>query len=378
MDNGGTTKVDSEIIKNMNTYHELEYGNPSSNHQLGLNAKKALDTARKFIAESINAKPSEIIFTSGGTESNNMAIKSIAFTNKEKGNHIITTKVEHKCILNACKWLESQGFTVTYLDVDKEGFLNPELLKSAITEKTILVSAIHGNNEIGTINDIEKIGAICRENKVYLHTDACQSYTKTELDVKKQNLDLVTINAHKIHGPKGIGALYVREGIRFKTWQHGGGQERNLRNGTENIPAIVGFAKAIELASNEKHIDHMTKLRDKLIDALLKIPDVKLNGPMGDKRLANNINFAFKYIEGEALGGYLDEKMICSSSGSACSEKTLEPSYVLQTIGLNDEYINGSLRLTISRFTTEEEIDFVIEELIKIVDKLREMSPFYN
>lgn len=376
LDNGATTKVDDQVVKEMLPYFSENYGNSASLHLKGIEAKDALEKARKIIAKSINAEQEEIIFTSGGTESNNFALKAIAFENKEKGNHIITTKVEHKSILETCKWLANNGFEITYLDVDKDGFVNAKDLEKAITKKTILFSVIHGNNEIGTINDLESLGEVCKINNVYFHTDACQSYTKTTIDANKMNLDLVTINAHKIHGPKGVGALYVRRGTKLKVWQHGGAHEFGLRAGTENISGIVGFAKAVELA-NKKHIDQMTKLRDKLINGILEIPDVSLNGPR-DKRLCNNVNVSFKGIEGEAIGGYLDSFGICSSTGSACSSLKLEPSYVLKAIGKTNEQANGSLRLTLSRFTTEEEIDFVLKKLPEVVKKLRSFSPIYK
>jgi cysteine desulfurase len=375
LDNGATTPMDKKVIEAMEPYFDKKFGNSSSSHHLGQEAKIAMEDSRKVIASSINAKPEEIVFTSGGTESNNFAIKGIAFANKNKGNHIITTKIEHKCVLNSCKWLETQGFKVTYLDVDKEGFVNPDDLEKAITEKTILVSVIHGNNEIGTIQDIKKLGDVCRKYNVYFHIDACQSYTKTDIDVKKQNLDLITLNAHKIHGPKGVGVLYIKKGTKIETWQHGGGHEFNMRSGTENIAGIVGFAEAVKLASNKKHIEYMAQLRDKLIEGVLKIPETKLNGAKGAQRLCNNANFSFKGVEGEAIGGYLDQKGICSSTGSACSEMSLEPSYVLQAIGLDHQEANGSLRLTLSRFTTEEEIKTALDVLPDIIKKLRGMSP---
>jgi len=376
LDNGATTKVDEQVIKVMLPYFTEKYGNASSTHTLGQEAKNALEKSRKIIAASIGAKGDEIIFTSGGTESNNLAIKGIALANKERGNHIITTKIEHKCILNSCKWLEKQGFNVTYLDVDKEGFVSLENLEKAITNKTILVSIIHGQNEIGTIQNLESLGKICKKHNVYFHTDACQSYTKTNIDVNKQNLDLVTLNAHKIHGPKGVGALFIKKGTKIICLQDGGEHEFGLRAGTENISGIIGFAEAVKIASNPKHIIHMTQLRDKLINEILKLPNAKLNGSKGNKRLCNNANFSFKGIEGEAIGGYLDENNICSSTGSACSARTLEPSHVLMALGLSHEEANGSLRLTLSRFTTEKEIDYVLEMLPKIIEKLRKISPF--
>ncbi len=376
LDNGATTQIDPKVLKKMMPFFSEKYGNASSLHTFGQEAKNAIEDARRIIAKSLNAKAEEVIFTSGGTESNNFALKSIAFANKGKGNHIITTKFEHKCIINACKWLKSQGFEVTYLDVDKEGFVSPEELEKSITKKTILVSIIHGNNETGTIQDIEALGKICRKHGVYFHTDACQSFTKTTLDVNKQNIDLATINAHKIHGPKGVGALYIRKGTNIGPWQHGGGHENNLRSGTQNVHGIVGFAEAVKQAMDRKHAEHMAKLRDKLIQGVLKIDGVKLNGPIGNKRLCNNANFSFKGVEGEAIGGYLDQKGICSSTGSACSSKSLEPNYVLKAIGLTDEEANGSLRLTLSRFNKEEEIDYVLKELPGVIKKLRKISPF--
>lgn len=373
LDNGSTTRIDPKVLEAMQPYMTEKYGNASSTHHKGQEAKIALEDARTVIAKSIGARPEEIIFTSGGTESNNLAVKGIAFANSKKGKHIITTKIEHDCVLNACKWLGTQGFRVTYLDVDKEGFVNPEKLEKAITKDTILVSIIHGNNEIGTIQDIKTLGDICRKKGVYFHTDACQSYTKTEIDVKKQSLDLMTINGHKIHGPKGVGALYVRKGINITPLSHGGGHEQNLRSGTENVPGIVGFAKAVKIA-DKGHTKQMTKLRDYLIENVLKIPDTYLNGPIGDKRLCNNANFRFSYVEGEAIGGYLDAKGICSSTGSACSSRSLEPSHVLMAIGLKPEEAHGSLRLTISRFTTKEEIDYVLSVLPGVIKKLRAIS----
>jgi cysteine desulfurase len=372
LDNGATTQVAKEVVKAMNKFHENYYGNASSVHHKGTEAKRALEEARKTIAKSIGAKKEEIIFTSGGTESNNFVIKEIAFANRNKGDHIITTKIEHDCILNSCRLLEKLGFKVTYLNVDKEGFVNPKDLEKAITDKTILVSVIHGNNEIGTIQDLTKLYEICKKHKVYFHTDACQSYTKTNLSAKQA--DLITLNAHKIHGPKGVGALYIKKGVKIPPLIHGGGQERNLRSGTENIPGIVGFAKAVKLAKKE-HIQKMTKLRDYFIEEVLKIPDTILNGPKGNKRLCNNINISFRYIEGESVGSFLDAKGICTSTGSACSSHTLEPSHVIMALEKNSERAHGSLRLTISRFTTKQELDFTLKELKKTIRKLRKISP---
>ncbi|MDP3027280.1 MAG: cysteine desulfurase family protein [Nanoarchaeota archaeon] len=374
LDNAATTKVDEKVIKEMLPYFSEKYGNASSQHLVGQEAKRALEEARHVIAKSINAKDDEIIFTSGGTEANNLALKGLFFANKENGKkHIITTKIEHDCVLNSCKWLEKQGAKITYLNVDKDGFISLEELKKEITPETLVVSVIHGNNEIGTIQDLEAIGKICREKGVHFHIDACQSYTKTDIDVKKQNLDLVTLNAHKIHGPKGVGALYIREGIVIIPLLHGGGHERNLRSGTENVPGIVGFVKAVKIASNSD-VKQISKLRDYLIEEILKIPNTKLNGSR-EKRLCNNINISFNNIEGEAIGGYLDAYGICSSTGSACSSHTLESSHVLKAIGLSDLQANTSLRLSLSKYNTKEEIDYVLEILNKVVDKLRKMSP---
>ncbi|MEK6859710.1 MAG: cysteine desulfurase family protein [Nanoarchaeota archaeon] len=381
LDNAATTKVDEAVVNEMLPYFSEKFGNASSQHMVGQEAKRALEESRDAIAYSIGAKRDEIIFTSGGTEANNLVLKGLFFhpDNKEKGkNHIIISKIEHDCILNTCKWLESIGARITYLNINKEGFIDLEQLKNEITPETLVVSIIHGNNEIGTIQDLEAIGKICRERKVYFHTDACQSYTKTYIDVKKQNLDFVTLNGHKIHGPKGVGALYIKNGIKITPLFHGGGHEKALRSSTENIPGIVGFAKAVKIASNS-NIKYMTKLRNKLIEGILtKIPTTQLNGVNGDKRLCNNINICFNDVEGESIGGYLDSYGVSSSTGSACASHSLEPSHVLKAIGLNHAQINSSVRLSISKFTTEEEINYVLEILPKIVEKLRKMSPLAN
>lgn len=375
LDNAATTRVDKKVLAAMQLYFTEKYGNVSSVHLLGQEAKRVLEESRHTIARAINTKDDEIIFTSGGTEANNFALKGLFFANENDGKkHIITTKIEHDCVLNACKWLEKQGARVTYLNVDKEGFINLDELKKAITPDTLVVSIIHGNNEIGTIQDIAEIGKICREKNVLFHTDACQSFTKTEINVKKQNLSLATLNAHKIHGPKGVGALYVGRGIKITPLLHGGGHEKGLRSGTENVAGIVGFAKAVKLAKS-KHVKYMIKLRDKLIAGILKIENTKLNGPKGN-RLCNNINVRFNNIEGEAIGGYLDAYGICSSTGSACSSHTLEPSHVLLALGLSHLEANSSIRLSLSRENTEEEINRALEVLPKIVNKLRKISPF--
>lgn len=374
LDNAATTKVDEKVMKEMMPYFSENYGNASSQHDIGIKAKEALERSRRIIAKSIKAETGEIIFTSGGTEANNLALKGLFFSNYPKKNHIITTKIEHDSILNVCKWLEGQGGEVTYLDVDKEGFVDIEDIRKAITDKTFLVSVIHGNNEVGTIQDLESIGKICSEKGVLFHTDACQSYTKVPLNVEKQNLDLVTLNAHKIYGPKGVGALYIKEGIKITCLAHGGGHEKKLRSGTENIPAIVGFAKSVEIA-NEKDVKRMSFLRDKLIEGLLKIENVKLNGPTGDKRLCNNVNVSFNNIEGEAIGGYLENEGIYTSTGSACMSNTLQTSHVLKALGLGPLQSNSSLRISISKYTSEEDVDYFLEKITKVVKKLRSISP---
>jgi len=376
LDNASTTPVDKRVIKSMIPYFLDKFGNASSQHLIGQESKRALEESRSVIASSIGAKHDEIIFTSGGTEANNLVLKGLFFSLGKEKNHIITTKIEHDCILNSCKWLEKQGAKITYLDVDEYGFVNLEQLKNSINSNTLIVSIIHGNNEIGTIQNLDVIGKVCKEKEIYFHVDACQSYTKTYLNVKKQNLDFVTLNSHKIHGPKGVGALYINRNIKNKITPlfHGGGHEDNLRSSTENIPGIIGFAKAVKIA-RASDIKYMEKLRDKLIQGILKISNTTLNGPKKNKRLCNNINISFNNIEGEAIGGYLDSYGISGSTGSACSSHTLEPSHVLQAIGLEKGIINTSIRLSISKLNTEEEIDYILQILPKIVKKLRKISP---
>ena len=377
LDNGATTMVDKEVEKAMLPYFTKVYGNASSLHTFGQEAKQALEKSREIIAKRINAEPNEIIFTSGGTESDNLAIKGIAYANKEKGNHIITTKIEHHAVDHTCKSLEKEGFKVTYLDVNKDGLINLEQLNKEITEKTILVSIIHGNNEIGTIQDIESIGKICKEKNIYLHIDAVQSFTKVPIDVKKQNITLASFSAHKIHGPKGIGALYIKKGTKIKKLNEGGSQENNLRAGTENISGVVGFAKAVEIAKEEE-INKIARLRDYFIQKIEKeIPEVNLNGSR-DKRICNNANITFKYIEGEALLLRLDDKGIAVSTGSACSSRELKPSHVLTAIGLHPAMAHGSIRFTLSKYTTKEELDYTLKHLKQSVKELRELSPLWG
>jgi cysteine desulfurase len=371
-DNAASTKVDEQVLEAMKPYFTEKYGNASSVHEKGKEAKRALEDSRNAIAKAIRANRDEIYFTSGGTEANNFALKGLFFSNFPKKSHIITTKIEHDCVINTCKWLEKQGAKVTYLDVNEDGFVNPKDIENAITEKTIAVSIIHGNNEIGVIQDLDTIGKICRERKVLLHTDACQSFTKVPIDVRKQNIDLMTLNAHKIHGPKGVGALYIRKGIEITPLFHGGGHERGLRSGTENVSGIVGFAKAAEIA-NRKHVERMKEQRDRIINELLKIPGIRLNGPR-EKRLCNNVNISFEHIEGEVVGGYLENDGILTSAGSACmSHSSSGISHVLKAIGLSDEKAGNSMRISISRFTTDEEIDYFLEKIKKIIGRFRKI-----
>jgi len=373
LDNGATTKVAPEVVKAMIPYFTEQYGNASSLHGFGQAAKEALDNARAVIAKRINAEPEEIIFTSGGTESNNLAIKGIAYAHKDKGNHIITSKIEHPAVLAACATLEREGFKISYIDVDKEGFVKLGQLEKTITDKTILVTIMHANNEVGTIEPIKEIGEICKKHKVIFHSDAVQSFTKVPIDIKKINVDLVSLSSHKIHGPKGVGALYIRKGIKIKKLADGGGHEFRIRAGTENIPGIVGFAKAVELVK-EKDIQHMTKLRDTLIAELLAIPHTQLNGSKKE-RLCNNVNISFHYIEGESLLMSLDDNGIAVSTGSACSSHSLTPSHVLMALGLKAEIAHGSIRFTLSKYTTEKEINYTIKIVKEVVEKLRKFSP---
>ncbi len=373
LDNAATTPIAEEVLQAMLPFMKERFGNASSLHAWGREARDGIEKARETIAKKLNVSPNEVIFTSGGTESNNFALKGIAFANKDKGKHIITQKTEHACVLQTCKWLESIGFEVTYLDVDKYGMVSPESVVNAIRKDTILVSIMHANNEIGTIQPIEEIAKICKEREVYFHTDACQSFTKEPLDAEKIGVDLITVSSHKIYGPKGVGALIVREDVKITPLMHGGGHEFGKRSGTENVHGIVGFGKAAEIAK-EEHVKHMKKLRDLLIKRVLEeIPNVKLNGHP-EKRLCNNANFSFLGIEGEALLMRLDARGIACSTGSACSSRKLEPSHVLRAIGLKPEEAHGSLRLTVGRQNTEEEINYAVDVLKEEVEALRKLS----
>lgn len=375
MDNGATTMVAPEVAKVVNEYMTKKYGNASSLHSFGEEANEALEKARSIIAKKLNAEPEEIIFTSGGTESDNLAIKGVAYAGIKK--HIITTVIEHPAILKSCETLEKEGYKITYLKVDYYGMINLRALEESITEDTALVSIIHANNEIGTIQDIEKIGEICKKKGTIFHIDAVQSFTKVPIDVKKTNVDLISISSHKIHGPKGIGALFIKKGTKIKRLMDGGPHEKNLRSGTENVSGAVGFAKAVEL-TKEQHIKKMEKMRDKLINKILKeIPETMLNGHKTN-RLCNNINITFKGIEGESLLLLLNEKGIAVSTGSACSSKSLDPSHVLLAIGLRHEDAHGSIRFTISRYTTDKEIEYTVKAAKEAAKKLRGISPLWR
>ena len=380
MDYAATTYIKPEVIEEMMPYFTEYFGNPSSIYSLSRETKRAFDKARDRVSKAINAESNEIYFTSGGSEADNWAIKGVAFANKNKGNHIITSTIEHHAVLHTCKFLEKHGFEVTYLPVDECGMVNLEELKGAVRENTILVSIMFANNEIGTIQNVKEIGKICRDRKILFHTDAVQAVGNLEIDVKDMNIDLLSIAAHKIYGPKGIGALYIRKGIKIDNLIHGGGQERGKRAGTENIASIVGFGKAIELATEnvKEKTEKLIKLRDKLINGLLNIPHTRLNGPLGENRLPGNVNVCFRFIEGESILLMLDAKGISASSGSACTSGSLDPSHVLLAIGLPHEIAHGSLRLSIGDKTTEEEVEYVLEVVPPIIQRLRDMSPLWD
>ncbi|GEQ19653.1 cysteine desulfurase IscS [Clostridium butyricum] len=380
MDYSATTYVKPEVLEEMMPYFTEKFGNPSSFYGISRETKRAIDTAREKVAKGLNCLPDEVYFTGGGSEADNWAIKGIASAHKNKGNHIITTKIEHHAVLHTCQYLEKNGFEVTYLDVDSEGFINLDDLKNAITDKTILVSIMFANNEIGTIQPVKEIGEICKEKKVFFHTDAVQAVGNVPIDVKEMNIDMLSLAGHKIYGPKGIGVLYIKKGIKIDNLIHGGAQEKNRRAGTENIAGIVGLGKAMELATCniEEHMEKMTALRDRLIDGLLKIPYTNLNGPRGEKRLPGNVNVRFRFIEGESILLSLDFKGVCASSGSACTSGSLDPSHVLLAIGLPHELAHGSLRLTLGAGSTEEDVDYVLEVTPPIIERLRNMSPLWD
>jgi cysteine desulfurase len=380
MDNAATTPTKKEVLAEMLPYFSEKYGNPSSIYSLGGQSKNAIEKAREQVATVLGAKSKEIYFTSGGSEADNWAIKGIAFANRHKGNHIITSKIEHHAVLHTCEFLERQGFRITYLDVDEYGVVDIEQLKSSITDETILISIMFANNEIGTIQPIKEIGEIAKEKGIYFHTDAVQAIGNIKIDVNELNIDLLSLSAHKFYGPKGIGALYIRQGVKLDNLIEGGAQEKNKRAGTENVPGIVGLGKAIELAYEklDEHNKKLISLRERLIKGVFdNIEDVRLNGHPTN-RLPGNTNFCFKYIEGESLLLSLDMEGVAGSSGSACTSGSLDPSHVLLAIGLPHEIAHGSLRLTLGDFNTEEEVDYVVEKLIPIVQRLRDMSPLYE
>ena len=379
-DNAATTKLDEEVFKEMMPYLKENYGNASSIYKLGRESRKAVEDSREKIAKVLNCKTSEIYFTAGGSESDNTAIKGIARANKNKGNHIITSKIEHPAVLETCKKLEKEGFEISYISVDENGIINLEELKKVIKSTTILITIMYANNEIGTIQPIEEIGQIAKENNIYFHTDAVQAVGNIEIDVQKLNIDSLSLSGHKLYGPKGIGVLYVRTGVKFEKLIDGGHQERNKRAGTENVAGIVGIGKAIELAYNnlDEHNNKIKELRDYYVEQVKeKIPYIKINGDM-EKRLPGNSNISFRFIEGEGLLLNLDLKGICASSGSACTSGSLDPSHVLLAIGLPHEIAHGSLRITIGKYNTKEEIDYLVENLVEIVNRLREMSPLWE
>lgn len=379
-DNSATTKLDEDVFKKMMPYFSTEYGNASSIYKIGRESRKAVEDAREKVAKILNCKPNEIYFTSGGSESDNTAIRGIAYAYKNKGNHIITSKIEHPAVLETCKQLEKEGFEVTYLDVDSEGFVKLDELKKAIKKETILISIMFANNEIGTIEPVEEIGKIAKENGILFHTDAVQAVGSVRIDVQAINIDMLSLSAHKFYGPKGIGALYVKQGIKFQKFMNGGHQERNKRAGTENVPAIVGLGEAIEKAYNEldEHTSKIKELRDYYVKEVeRRIPYIKINGSM-EKRLPGNSNISFRYIEGEGMLLNLDLKGISASSGSACTSGSLDPSHVLLAIGLPHEIAHGSLRITIGKYNTKEEVDYLLDNLEEIVARLRNMSPLYE
>lgn len=380
LDNAATTKTAPEVVDAMLPYFSEYYGNASTIYSLGAESKKAMDHARQTIADSLGAKPEEIYFTAGGSESDNWALKATAEAYASKGKHIITTKIEHHAILHTCEYLEKRGFEITYLNVDRDGLISLDELKAAIRPDTILISVMFANNEIGTIEPIAEIGEIAKEHGVLFHTDAVQAYAQVPINVDEMHIDMLSASGHKLNGPKGIGFLYIRKGVKSRSFVHGGAQERSRRAGTENIPGIVGLGAAVERAM--RIMDTKTRkeieLRDYLIGRLEnEIPHCWLNGHR-TKRLPNNINFSFLFIEGESMLIMLDMKGICASSGSACTSGSLDPSHVLLAIGLKHEEAHGSLRLTLSEESTKEEMDIVAEEVKKIVQRLRDMSPLYE
>ena len=375
-DNAATTKVKEEVLEEMFPYFLEQYGNPSSMYSLGREAKRALEKARKRVSDLINCKPKEIYFTSCGSESDNTAIKGIANKNKDKGKHIITSKIEHPAVLHTCQALEKDGFKVTYLNVDKYGFINLEELENSIKKDTILISIMFANNEIGTIEPIQEISKIAKKHNIIFHTDAVQACGNIDIDVEKLGIDMLSLSGHKLNAPKGVGALYVKEGIEFQKFMDGGHQEKNKRGGTENVAEIVGLGKASELAKNnlKQHQEHLKTLRDYYIKNIEeRLPDAKLNGPRG-KRLPGNANFSFPGINGEELLIHLDERGICASAGSACTTGTTNPSHVLVAIGLDKNLSKGALRVSFGDENTLEDVDFLVDSLVEIINKMKEKN----
>ena len=380
LDNAATTKTAPEVVEAMLPYFTEYYGNPSSVYEFAGKSKQAVDAARKTIADSLGAKPEEIYFTAGGSESDNWALKATAEAYASKGKHIITSKIEHHAILHTCEYLEKRGFEITYLDVDENGVVKLDELEKAIRPDTILISVMFANNEIGTIQPIEEIGAIAKEHGILFHTDAVQAFGQLPIHVDACHIDMLSASGHKLNGPKGIGFLYIRKGVKIRSFVHGGAQERKRRAGTENVPGIVGFGKAVERAMNsmEERTAKEREVRDYLIERVLtEIPYCRLNGDR-TKRLPNNANFSFQFLEGESLLIMLDMKGICGSSGSACTSGYLDPSHVLLAIGLPHEIAHGSLRLTLNEEISKEDMDYVVDSLKEIIDKLRSMSPLYE
>ncbi len=372
-DNSATTRVKDEVFKEMIPYLSIEYGNPSSLYSIGRSAKRVISEARRRVASLINCSPEEIYFTSCGSESDNTALKGIAYANKEKGNHIITSKIEHPAILNSCKNLENKGFKISYIDVDKDGMLNLEKLESEITDQTILISIMYANNEIGTIEPIKEIAQIAHSHGIIFHTDAVQAVGNIPIDVRKMNIDMLSLSGHKLYAPKGIGALYVKSGIEFERFMDGGHQEKNKRSGTENVAEIVALGKACQIAEKniEQYQQKLKNLRDYCLNKIQeKIPDIYINGTM-ERRLPGNINISFKDLNSGELLLRLDEVGICASGGSACSSKEASPSHVLTAIGLPSELSKGALRLTFGDYNSIEDVDYLVENLVRIVEEMR-------
>jgi len=380
LDHSATTPVKPEVLEAMIPYFTQKFGNASSVYSIGRESKKAIEEARDKVAMALGAQSKEIFFTGSGTEADNWAIKGVAYANKQKGNHIITTAIEHHAVLHTCQYLESDGFEVTYLPVDEYGMVSPEQVRNAIKPNTILISVMFANNEIGTIQPIAEIGKIAREKGIYFHTDAVQAIGNVHVNVVDMNIDLLSLSAHKFYGPKGVGALYIRKGTKITSFMHGGAQERGRRASTENVAGIVGLGKAIEIATNniDAYNEKLLALRERTIDEIMKrVPFVRLNGHR-QNRLPGNVNFSFEFIEGESLLLMLDMKGIAASSGSACTSGSLDPSHVLLAIGLPHEIAHGSLRLTFGEENTQQDVDYLLDVLPAIVERLREMSPLYE